>query len=1140
MKKLSLALLGLLAMAGSETADCKNLSGQYWFDLSEERHPFTTGSFDIPTDGLTDGYHTLHAFVEDENGVSSVSSAWFTKNVSLVPGQQFTATVFVDGSPRNNVSAPVGPDGNIMLEIDMSTLPLGIHTLGTQLITPSGSVTEFREAMFLRVPTTSELTSMRGYYTIDDVIMGSVDARMGQNTYSLDIDASTLSSGIHSISVFLASKYGISTTPFKAWFIKIPQGGEGVKSYRYWLNENEDEAVTINLDKVENPFRLIKLLEVKEQPFVSSRHTFAIEDGEPVVMARNTFHFTTFDADGRMTVGQEDYTDVRVKRSVSNPEELTTGTTDVANPGENGMKWYKFEAEAGDSISLHLDRIGMFEVYAPDASLVVSGSGADALSARGGGLTLNGTYYVAIHDFAGGSENRKLYFELIEKHALLGHSPEHSSNCDLLFMTVRGNGFNELKRLSLKGCGTELAPVQIAVIDKYNLKAAFELDKTPLPTGSYHLEAVFDDEGTERLVVCTTTMYMEERREGEITVSILPSSVAGTPYKVYVTVTNTGNDGVWGVPFNFAFNDAGKDCYVEGLNFGLSDRTGNSSEQPTIHIDDLLGTGQPGTYTPTYIPYMAPHESQTFELGFTTPPHEQVSMRAWAGEAWSREARQMQQPGYTLPAQRGGNYMSMAELTMMLLEDTHSVTGMDFNSPADAVDMAIMVGKYACLAGEEEARYILNQQLRNLDYYKQSIDDDMYESIGLGSQERIAKGMLLVADDLREAFSALTGIDGIPEFIRGLIRARQRWHAVYSAEHPPVHKIDSKQSGDPNEMHGYRSPSGDAYIGNSVSTIPYDIEFENDPEIATAAATLIRVENIIPEEKLDLASFRPTKMIIGKKEMELPAEHHFVRTLDMRPEINAIAELTFDYEASSGKAIWNIQTLDPMTMEPTRYFEDGILPVNDDTGRGTGHLLYTIDLKEGLEDGTVIENSAVIIFDDNAPIQTPTCINTLDYNVPVANILSAEASEDKLSYTVTVEGEDSGSGIWYYNLYARSSGEDKWTLVRSESMSETIVYESATPLTATVFAVVAVDRAGNRGDESAINGIIGDADSNGKVDAGDAVVIRNYFTGKTDSINKINAEVTADGKIDAQDATIVRNLFLDKKTRSQKLQRKKR
>ena len=54
------------------------------------------------------------------------------------------------------------------------------------------------------------------------------------------------------------------------------------------------------------------------------------------------------------------------------------------------------------------------------------------------------------------------------------------------------------------------------------------------------------------------------------------------------------------------------------------------------------------------------------------------------------------------------------------------------------------------------------------------------------------------------------------------------------------------------------------------------------------------------------------------------------------------------------------------------------------------------------------------------------------------------------------------------------------------------------------------------------------------------MVIRNFFTGVTEAINKVNAELTADGKIDAQDAIVVRNLFLDSTTLNKKTMRKKK
>jgi hypothetical protein len=45
---------------------------------------------------------------------------------------------------------------------------------------------------------------------------------------------------------------------------------------------------------------------------------------------------------------------------------------------------------------------------------------------------------------------------------------------------------------------------------------------------------------------------------------------------------------------------------------------------------------------------------------------------------------------------------------------------------------------------------------------------------------------------------------------------------------------------------------------------------------------------------------------------------------------------------------------------------------------------YTVQPKSGLTTGTTITNQADIVFDDNAPILTPTTLNTLDVDAPGA------------------------------------------------------------------------------------------------------------------------------------------------------------
>ena len=326
-----------------------------------------------------------------------------------------------------------------------------------------------------------------------------------------------------------------------------------------------------------------------------------------------------------------------------------------------------------------------------------------------------------------------------------------------------------------------------------------------------------------------------------------------------------------------------------------------------------------------------------------------------------------------------------------------------------------------------------------------------------------------------------------------------------------------------------------------VKTLDYAIEFENDPEIATASATRIKVANELDAKLFDLSTFKAAKMIIGSKETDLPEGHHFVKTLDMRPEINSIAELTFDYDAAEGTASWSIRTLDPMTLEPTQYMDDGVLPVNDGTGRGIGFLTYTIGLREGLADGTEIPNKAVITFDDNEPIETPVYKNVTDYTRPEARIVS-RTTEDGLTHTFEIEGSDSGSGIWYYDLYMRRAGSNDWTLVKPQIEAETFDYTSPVATDGADWAIVAVDRAGNTQAATFLGALAGDADGNGAIDASDVVVIRNYYMDSSVQINKANADVNVDTTIDAQDAAITRNLYLGEdilksqnKTRRRKL-----
>ena len=1090
-------------------------------------------ALDLSTAGIPEGMHLLDATVVIGGSVSSTVSRWFLKTLTLRGGESYKTTLFLDGKPWQTLDTQASGDGVMALQLDMNDVPLGFHTLQAQVVSPDGIPTGVRETMFMRVPSTAQLSTLRGYYVLDGKILGELDASMDGTVFHLDVDASQLKSGLHSVSTYLASGIGITTSVKTAWFIKIPEGGEGVKSYEYWLNDKMDDTRHVTLDKVENPFSLISLVDMPVEPFRTTSYTFAVEDGKPMAYAKNDFQVRFSDPDGRLTMGHTTFTDVRVSKPVKDVEAITENEV-ALNPvvSEGEITWYSIEGEAGDSIAVRLDRSGMYELYAPDAQMLAQATGADAMNSSGVGLTKNGKHYLAVHDVAAKNGKPTLYVTHIPRCAVLSWTPEKSTSKGMLFLDLHGNSFDNLKSVALEKDGVRFEPTEWAAHDRYNLTAQFDLDGNNVAVGKYDIVATYKEDGKETVVTKNEGVEIVAREKSDVTVNVVAPRIAQTPYQIHVDVVNNSSQCAWGIPVNIAFHHAKRGMAIEFKNFRPIELDPVNALIPDyILTNNLLNTGQGGVMFPFIIPYIGPNETIRLTLGLTTAPHEIVRMYAWNGQPWSDEFEEILTDGYDFDQINNlkmSNLMTAKALIFFrAYAAEHSGASQEhpmmkfldmFNRCYSAADHASNVAQATGMAiGGVVNGTRLHNLNATLEAYGVDLSDETYGSLK-DYQDDLKAGMPTPGAIVATALGESGAYDMAQEYMANV--------AENPNPMPDPHDIDCYQSGDPNDMHGYVSPSGDNYIGASVKSVEYTVEFENDPEIANASASVITVENKIDGKSLDLASFKPLKMIIGKKETELPAEHHFVKTLDMRPEINAIAELTFDYEAESGEARWALRSLDPMTMEPTRYMDDGILPVNDDSGRGTGYLSYSIDLRKGLADGTEIANSAVIVFDDNEPIPTPVWTNITDYTLPEAVIAAKELSEDGLSCTLTFEGSDSGSGIWYYDLYARAAGAERWELVRSQIEDDTFVYESAVSLANTDFAVIATDRAGNRQSDAVINGLAGDADGNGEVDATDVVVTRNYYMDPTTQIILRNADVTVDGEVDAQDATVIRNIYL--------------
>ena len=276
---------------------------------------------------------------------------------------------------------------------------------------------------------------------------------------------------------------------------------------------------------------------------------------------------------------------------------------------------------------------------------------------------------------------------------------------------------------------------------------------------------------------------------------------------------------------------------------------------------------------------------------------------------------------------------------------------------------------------------------------------------------------------------------------------------------PRPHEVEILQEFDPNDIYGYKSESGSEYIGIDVEELPYCIEFENSPELANAAANLIVVEDVLNPEIFDLDTFSPTTVTFGKYEVALHGEQEYAGTVDMRPAVNVLAEVKLSIDKKTGKMTCSIKSLDPMTLEHTTHYQQGVLPVNKANGEGIGTINFTVALKKSIGDGVSVDNGASIVFGTHEAIKTPVWHNVTDFVRPTSRVSDIEVLSPS-EIELTLDSYDAGSGIWKLDLYCSTDSCKTWTCI-AQGLNASKHKVSVAEATDYRFACLATDHAGN-------------------------------------------------------------------------------
>lgn len=1051
-----------MKMGGNESTDNVTASKLiYWFDDQESTNTvsMSNGMQVLDASELLDGLHTIHYQVVCSDG--TITSAYSSIFLRMSVDSESSAAKsirywFDDEQEATNIAI-----GSGIQTLDASHLLDGLHTVHYQLIDDKGFSATPMSSIFLKTTVGVATTAQKLRYWFDDNSdVKTTDVAGGTQS----IDVSGLLTGLHTLHYQLVDDQGNVCAPVSGLFLKqydkVVESGENViTQYVYWMNDNSADTKTVKIDNPSSPYQLITLLPMIKAPIRSTSFYFEAKDGEPTIYAKNDLHIRFEDAACYWVDDVRSFIDYSVFEVVTDIDGLKNTQT-FNRPSENGIKWFKFEAEYGDSIALKSNQATSIQIFSTSGKELYATSGSNSVNFGGCHVFEDGTFYVAVHDVTGSAQNITLESKKIEKFCIFDYTPDKITSEGNVIMTFSGNGLEYVK--SVKLTGGDISIVADTLMAKSSeMMAAFHLNESIASIKKLSLEVYFNNEikNESKTLTLKDAITLEPVKAGNIEVSIMRENRVGDPYPIQIHIKNTGNLAYTAIPFGLAFDNVNNfdGCTFENFKLLLSEERYKERDFFT-YTDNLLGQGKKGLYIPMILPYLGPYEELIYTVGIKTKiPHANINAYAWTIEPWSESVKQYMLESGRANAPRRAKECTPSNLPQVYdrLDDLSDIADA-LDAPTSPIDLAkVGVGIGEAIGGIGQGATRMNE-------------DAVFDAYGIDPS--FLPGDL---DDYRMQFRYCprSPIDIINEFLPDWIQLHPRAArasnsnsnsiaSMASGDCPRVkpEPINPWIPGDPNEMTGYLSESGSHYINEDVVNVGYDIEFENDPEIANAAAHHIVIRDTLDARLFDFDSFEPKTVKVSGKEVELDGSYPFVKSLDMRPEIYSIAELRGDFDKKTGIATWDLIALDPMTMEPTDDIMQGILPVNTQDGNGIGNVTYTINLRQNLGDGTVIPNSASIIFDYNEPIETPVWTNIIDAVPPVSEVASLELVNDSI-VRVHCSGEDERSGVWKYSVFVQYGEGTSWNEVAQMDSAyfDFRFYEDVDY----GFCVLATDSAGN-------------------------------------------------------------------------------
>jgi hypothetical protein len=234
---------------------------------------------------------------------------------------------------------------------------------------------------------------------------------------------------------------------------------------------------------------------------------------------------------------------------------------------------------------------------------------------------------------------------------------------------------------------------------------------------------------------------------------------------------------------------------------------------------------------------------------------------------------------------------------------------------------------------------------------------------------------------------------------------------------PPITPV---QSLDPNAISGETGAGAAQYISAS-NPAAYTVFFGNDPSATAPAQRVVITDQLNPAvfnlSTLVLGPITFPGQVISPPSVPLQSLGNFSAQLDLRPTTNLLVNVTASLNPSTGVLSWVFQSLDPATGLPPANPLAGFLPPG---GEGSTSLL--VRLQSSLTTGAVVNDQAIIVFDNNPPIPTSVWSNTIDATPPVSHVNALAPTQTATAFSVSWTGSDVGAGVQDFTVSVSDNG----------------------------------------------------------------------------------------------------------------------